>query len=206
MDGGLGLDVDFIAGELGGQAGVLPLLADGQGELVIRHRHPAALGTFQGLDGEHVGRGEGGGHEGGGVVAVFDDVDLFAAQFGHHIVHPGALGAHAGADGVHVLVSRPDGHLGAAAGLPGDGLHLHGAVIDLGDFQLEQALDQAGMGPGNENLRAAGGAADIHQAEGCLRFTALPHSLRAFWHRSAVYCRRSAGRMQCSSTPRSERQ
>ena len=52
MDGGLGLDVDFIAGELGGQAGVLPLLADGQGELVIRHGHPAALGTFQGLDRE----------------------------------------------------------------------------------------------------------------------------------------------------------
>ena len=73
-----------------------------------------------------------------------------------------ALGAHAGADGVHVLVGRPDGHLGAAARLPGDGLDLHGAVVDLGDLQLEQPLHQAGMGPGNEDLGAAGGAADLH--------------------------------------------
>src|SRR6478672_12099886 len=33
--GGVGADVDAPPGQLGGQAGVLPLLADGEGELVV---------------------------------------------------------------------------------------------------------------------------------------------------------------------------
>ena len=39
----LRLDVDLIAGELRGQAGILPLLADGERELVVRHDDAAAL-------------------------------------------------------------------------------------------------------------------------------------------------------------------
>ncbi len=43
LGGGDGLDVDLEAGQLGGQAGVLALLADGQGQLIVGHHHTAAL-------------------------------------------------------------------------------------------------------------------------------------------------------------------
>ena len=165
MGGGGGLDVDLIAGELGGQTGVLALLADGQRELVVGHHHAAALAALQGQNGEDVGGGEGGGHILGGVVAIFNNVDLLAAQLGDHVVHAGALGAYAGADGVHVLVGRPDGQLGAAARLAGDGADLHGAVVNFRHLQLEQALDQAGVGAGDEDLGPAAGAADLHHID-----------------------------------------
>lgn len=41
----VGTDVDPPAGEAGGQAGVLPLLADRQRQLVVRHRHPGGAGA-----------------------------------------------------------------------------------------------------------------------------------------------------------------
>ena len=44
----------------------------------------------------------------------------------------------------------------AAARLPGDGLDLHGAVVDFGNLQLKEALDQSGVGPGQEDLGAPG--------------------------------------------------
>ena len=59
----------------------------------------------------------------------------------------------------------PDGDLGAAAGLPGHGLDDHGAVGDLRDLQLEQALHQTGMGPGQHDLRALSAPADLHHID-----------------------------------------
>lgn len=41
---GVGPDVDAPAGEPGGEAGVLPLLADRQRQLVVRHGHPGGAG------------------------------------------------------------------------------------------------------------------------------------------------------------------
>lgn len=41
---GVGPDVDAPAGEAGGEAGVLPLLADRQRQLVVRHGHPGGAG------------------------------------------------------------------------------------------------------------------------------------------------------------------
>ena len=42
---------------------------------------------------------------------------------------------------------------------------LHGAVVDLRHLQLEQALDQAGVGAGDEDLGPAAGAADLHHID-----------------------------------------
>lgn len=41
---GVGPDVDPPAGEAGGEAGVLPLLADRERQLVVRHGHPGGAG------------------------------------------------------------------------------------------------------------------------------------------------------------------
>ena len=57
---------------------------------------------------------------------ALDNVHLFALELFHNVVSPLALGPYAGADGIHVGIGRPDRQLGAAAGLPGDGLYLHG--------------------------------------------------------------------------------
>ncbi len=40
---GQALDIDAPAGQLGGQPGVLPLAADGQRELVVRHDNDCRL-------------------------------------------------------------------------------------------------------------------------------------------------------------------
>ena len=80
------LDVDFPAGELGGQAGVLPLVADGQGKLVVRHSHPAGAGAvLRQLYREHVGRRERRRDELLGLLAVLHNVDLLAAQLVHNL-------------------------------------------------------------------------------------------------------------------------
>ena len=65
------------------------------------------------------------------------------------------MGADAGGDGVDVGVLGPDSHLGAGAGLAADGLDLDGAVIDLGHLQLEQTLDEAGVGAADHDAGAA---------------------------------------------------
>src|SRR5699024_3497872 len=78
-------DIDLPAGEPGGEAGILPFLADRQRELVVRYDHPRRLGGL--IDDLHAGyprRGERIGHERGRVLAVIDDVDLLPVQFGHH--------------------------------------------------------------------------------------------------------------------------
>ncbi len=54
-----------------------------------------------------------------------------------------------------------DGHLRAVAGLAGAGLDLDDTVADLGHLQLEQALDEAGVRAGDDDLRALGRAADL---------------------------------------------
>ena len=46
-------------------------------------------------------------------------------------------------------------------GLAGAGLDLDDAVGDLGDLELEQALDEAGVGAAHHDLGALGGLADL---------------------------------------------
>ena len=157
------LDVDLVAGEPGGQTCVLTLLADGQTQLVGGHRHAAGLALVGQLHADHVRRRQRRGDELGGILAVLDDVDLLAPQFIHDGVDALPSGANARADGIHVGIVRPHGDLGAVARFPGDGAHLHGAVVDLRHLQLEQPLHQTGVGAGDQHLRAAGGAAHLYQ-------------------------------------------
>src|ERR1035438_8783415 len=125
------LDVNLPAEELGGEAHILALLADGQRELRVVHNDfellvrevgngdAADLGRLQRLLGK-----------GGDLVGPLDDVDLFSAQFADDGLHAHTLHAYAGADRVHVLVAGLDGDLGALAGLAGDGADDHGGVVD----------------------------------------------------------------------------
>ena len=75
------------------------------------------------------------------------------------------MGADAGADGINVLVVAPHRYLRAGTGLAGDGADLDRAVVDLGHFELEQALDKAGVRAGDDDLRAAGLAAHIDKID-----------------------------------------
>ena len=109
----------------------------------------------------HLGRLEGLGHEIGEVLGERDDVDLLATELVDNHADAGAARADAGADRIDVLVVGPDGDLGAVPGLAGAGLDLHDAVGDLGDLELEQALDQPGVGATDHDLRALGGLADL---------------------------------------------
>ena len=77
---GLVLDVDVHAGQAGGEAGVLALLADGERELVVGDDDGRVV--VLGVD-DHAGdagRGKRAGHALGRVVAPQDDVDALAAQ------------------------------------------------------------------------------------------------------------------------------
>ena len=138
-------DINVVAGQACAQAGVLALVADGQAQLLVGHGHAAGAGLAgQQLYLDHLGGAQGCGDELGDVLAPLDDVDLLAAQLLDHSGHAAAVLADAGRDGVDVGVLAPHGHLGAGTGLAADGLDLHGAVKDLGHFQLKQALDKAG--------------------------------------------------------------
>ena len=86
------------------------------------------------------------GDEVGEVLAERDDVDLLAAQLVDDHADTAATGADAGADRVDVVVVAPHGDLGAVPWLAGAGLDLDDAVGDLGHLELEQPLDQAGVG------------------------------------------------------------
>ena len=88
------------------------------------------------------------------VGRPFDDVDLLAAQLGHHAIHALAARADAGAYRVDHRVGGVHRHLRAAARLAGDGLDLHNAALNLRHLQLEQALHQSRMDARYAHLRA----------------------------------------------------
>ena len=72
-----------------------------------------------------------------------------------------AAGAHAGADGVDVGVVRPHGDLGAVPWLAGRRLDLDDAGPDFGHLELEQPLDQPGVGAADHDLWAFGRLANL---------------------------------------------
>ena len=149
---GLALDVDPPAGEAGGEAGVLALLADGQRQLEVGDDDLGGAGLLVDPDLLDLGRRQRLGHEVGRVLGERDDVDLLAPQLVDDHADAGAPGADAGADRVDVGVVRPDGDLRAVAGLAGAGLDLDDAVGDLGHLELEEALDEAGVGAADTTI------------------------------------------------------
>ena len=122
-----------------------------------------ALGVHQ-AHGLHPGRAEGVGDVLAGVLRPADHVDLFAAQFVHHLLDAGAAGADAGPHRIHFPLHAVHGHLGAGAhraggriGFPGHGHDPHGALLDLGHLVLEQIHHQASVGAAHEQLWPAAG-------------------------------------------------
>src|SRR4051795_3597910 len=100
-------------------------------------------------------------HEPGRLLVEGDDVDLLAAELGDDHPYPRAARAHAGADGIDPLSVRLDRDLRAVAGLTGDAADLDEAVGDLGHLELEERLDQLGIAPGEDDLRALRAAAHL---------------------------------------------
>ena len=155
----LGLDVDLPLEELGGETDVLALLADGEGELgVIDDDFELLVGEVGDGDASDLGGLKGFLGEGGDLFGVLDDVDLLAAELADDGLDAHALHADAGADGVDVLVAGHDGDLGALTSFAGDGADADCTVVDLGNFGLEEILDEGGGGAGDDDLRALGGA------------------------------------------------
>ena len=59
------------------------------------------------------------------------------------------------------MVVAPDGDLGAVPWLAGTGLDLDDAIGDLGNFQLEQPLDETRVGAADDDLGTFGGLANL---------------------------------------------
>src|SRR5437773_2082790 len=188
----LALDVDAHAGELGRQPRVLPLLADGERELVVGNDHQrrhvcltvglAALGRLLG-DGHrrHLRGRQRARHERGRVVRPLDDVDLLAAQLAADDLDARAAQAHAGADGVHVALGGGHRDLGALAALARRRLDDDDPLLDLGDLRLEEPREVARVCARERDLRALGRAPHLEHvgAHAVARVVALPGDLLA---------------------------
>ena len=152
-------DVDTDTGEPSGEAGVLALLADGQAELVVRHDDVGLRTVVADDDFLHLRRRQGLGDEVGQILAVGNDVDLLAAQLVHDHANATATSTDARADRVDVVIVAPHSDLGAVPWFAGTGPDLDDAIGDLGNLELEQPLDQTGMGTADHDLRALGSLA-----------------------------------------------
>ena len=102
-----------------------------------------------------LGRGQGVGHVGLDVCIPADDVNFLVVEFPDDIFHPLSAKPDAGADGVHFFIPRVHRELGAEARLPGDGLDLDRAIVDLGDLELKQLEHKVGVPSGEDDLRIA---------------------------------------------------
>src|SRR4029077_17483568 len=83
-----------------------------------------------------------------------NDVHLLVVQLANDVLDALTAQADAGADGVDLLIAGPDGQLGAEAGFARNAFDLDGVVADLGDFELEQLDNEAGIGAGKNDFRA----------------------------------------------------
>src|SRR4029079_19081866 len=81
--------------------------------------------------------------------------DLLAAELGDHGLDARPALADRRADGVEAVLAGRNRDLGARPGFAGDRPDLDGARVDLGDLELEQALQEALVGSADEDLRTA---------------------------------------------------
>ena len=151
---GVADDVDLPAGQAVREAGVHALLADRERELVVGDDDRRLLAVVVEVDLAHARRRESLGDEPGRLGVPRDDVDLLAAQLGDDHAHARAARADTGADRVDALGVRLDGDLRAVAGLARDAADLDETVGDLGHLELEERLDQLGVAPREDHLRA----------------------------------------------------
>src|SRR6185312_27346 len=150
----IGLDVDLPAREARGEAGVEPLLADRERELVVRHDDGRVAALVVDVDLAHARGRERLRDEPRRLGVPRDDVDLLAAELGDDHADARAARADAGADRVDALGVRLDRDLRAVARLAGDAADLDEAVGDLRHLELEQRLDQLRRTAREDHLRA----------------------------------------------------
>ena len=170
----LSLDVNLAVCELSGEQRVLTLVADREGELIIRNDSLALLLLGVGVGNYHA-------EYLGGLERLLDElleilapqnnVDLLALEFLGNGVDTGLLSTYARAHCVNVGVVADDRDLGARTSRTADSLDLNSSVVDLGALKLEQTLDEASVGSGDAEallLRALliffGNAGDIFEA------------------------------------------
>ena len=147
-------------GELGGQAGVLALFADGQRELPLGHDGHCRLVLLVDVDAQDLRRAEGARDQAGSVLVPLNDVDLLAVQLVYDVLYADAAQAHTGPDGVDAFLFSPHGDLASRAGLPRDRYDLNGAVVYLRHLHLEEPPHQFLVGARDDELRAPGGLPD----------------------------------------------
>ncbi len=158
------LDVNLPAQQFGGQAHILPLLANGQRKLRIIHDDFQLLFAEVGnADAAHLGWLQRLLCKGGDLIAVLDDVNLFPAQLPDDRLHTHSLHAHASAHRVHILIARLNGNLGALARLAGNGANFYGVVVNLRHFAAEEVLHQLLGCARDDDLRPARGAIHTQQ-------------------------------------------
>ncbi len=153
----LALDVNAPAGELGGEAGVLPLLADGEAQLLVGHDHHGGLDLALFVE-QHAGdarRAQRIGDVLGELRVPFDDVDLLAGQFVDDVLNAQSALAHATAHGVHIGDGGDDGGLAACAGFAGNGLDLDHAVAHFRNLLLHEAAEEIAVCAAELDDRAA---------------------------------------------------
>ena len=97
---GFSENIDFPAKQLGGELDVLPLAADGAGELIVRHGDfEEVFGLIDHNAGNH-GRSQRVAGIGRNFGAPDHNVDAFAVEFLHDVLDAGTAHANAGAHGI----------------------------------------------------------------------------------------------------------
>ncbi len=152
-----GLDVDAPAGQLGSQAGILSITADGKTELILANHHGGSAIAFHlgKVDTTHTGRADGLGNINNGILIPLDDIDLLVVQFLDDGLDANTLDPHAGTHRVHACLGGHHSDLGAGTRLAGDRPDLDHTMVDLRNFVLEQAAQEVAMGTRKHDLRTA---------------------------------------------------
>ena len=156
------LDVDVPVHKAVGQADVQPLLADGEGELVVTHHRESHLLGF--VENHHLldlRRKEGVLDEHPGIRVIAQHVDLLALHLADDGLDSDPLEADTGAHGVHIFPVGVDRDLGPVARLPDDLVDLDRMIVQLRHLQLEDLLDEVRMGAGQHDLKARGRLDDL---------------------------------------------
>src|SRR5579875_333342 len=146
-------DIDTPPGQFGGEASVLPIFADGERELLLRHGDERGVIGLTQLHPERFDRTERVGDEGGRVWTPLDDIYFLIVEFAHNVVDARPPHPDAGADGVKPFLACDICHFGAATRLACNGLDFDRPLVDFWYFRLEKAAHKVAMGTRDQNLQ-----------------------------------------------------
>src|SRR5439155_11816355 len=148
-------DVDPVAGQLGGEAGVLTVAADGEGQLSSRHQHRGGAGDAVDRHPLDLCGAERRRHESLGIIRPRNDVHVLVGELAQDRSVSHTLGSDARADRVEAMLGRRYRDLRPQTWFAGDGADLHRARLDLRHLGLEEAMDESARAARNADLRLA---------------------------------------------------